>query len=126
MPIIFNAPNGPFAANTTPVVTAQIVDANQVGIPAANLNSLTLSIVDSATGAIINDVSQVDILNTGRGTVDASGNMTITLLEGDTSLSEAPGVQLIQRSLVVDWSYNSGVSLGRGQINFVLQVLAGP
>lgn len=126
MPAISQAPNGPFAAGSTPVVMAQIVDADAVGIPATNLNSLTLSIVDTLTQTIVNGCDQVNILNTGRGTVDAQGNVTIALLAADTSMAEVPGVQQIERSLVLDWTFNAGNSVGRGQVNFTLVSLAAP
>lgn len=120
---IVNAPNGPYAASTTPVYQGQIVDATGTGIPASGLSSLTLSIVDTLSGSIINGASQVNVLNAGRGAVDSSGNVTITLETGDTSLAntQAPS---IQRSLVLDWITTAG-AVGRHQVNFVILALAG-
>ncbi len=129
--VIAQAPNGPYAAGSTPVFTGQLLDPYGVGIPAAAFSSLTLSIVDTLSGDVINGASQVNILNTGRGTVDASGNLVISLLAADTAMSEAPGASQIQRSLVIDWTYATvglapSAGSGRHQVNFLLLSLAGP
>ena|SRR5579859_4010148 len=130
---VVQAPNGPYAAGSTPVLAGQFVDPYGVGIPAAAFSVLTLSIVDTASGAIINSCSQINILNTGRGKVDASGNLTISLDVADTSMSEVPGAAQVQRSLVIDWTYATAgptppasSGSGRSQINFMLLSLAGP
>lgn len=124
---IANLPGGPYAAGQTVMVQGQLVDELGAGIPAAQLTSLTLSIVDTLTGAVVNGVQQVNILNIGRGSVDALGNLTIRLLPADTSLASEPGAQQLQRSLIIDWSYAAGqiVSFGRQQCNLVLYALAG-
>ena len=124
---VTNAPNGPFASGSTPQYFGQILDQEGAGIPAADLSLLTLSIVDTLTGAVINGVSQTNILNTGRGTVDASGNLVISLLAGDTTMDEVPGAASVQRSLVIDWAYTKGSESGSGrkQVNFTVVSLAG-
>ena len=125
---VVNASGGPYAAGSTPQYRGQILSQTGSGIPAADISVLTLSIVDTLSGAIINGVSQANILNTGRGTVDSGGNLVVSLLAADTSLGEAPGVSQVQRSLVIDWTYaivgESGS--GRKQINFIVVALAGP
>lgn len=125
MPTIVNLPNGPFAANTTPVYTCKIVDGTGAGIPAADFSSLTLTIVDTLTGVVINSCSQDNILNTGRGTIDDDGNLTIMLGTLDTSMSEVPSASKVQRSLVIDWVTLTELA-GRHQVNFILSRLAGP
>ena len=124
MPVIFSATNGPFAAGATPRWTGQIFDDAGVPISAAQLASLTLSIVDTLSGQVINGADAVSILNTGRGTVDAQGNVVLKLEVGDTAMTETTSRQ-VQRSLVFDWTYNGGVSAGRHQTNFMLVQLAG-
>ena len=123
-PPITNVPAGPWAASTTPTYTATIVDQNQNPVPASALSTLTLSIVDTLTGLTINGVRQVNILNADRGSVDGQGNLTIRLQVGDTSMDEttAPSVQ---RSLIIDFSYNGGLSVGRHEATFELVALSG-
>ena len=123
MTTIVNLPNGPFANGSTPVYTSQIVDGLGRGIPAADFLTLTLSIVDTMTGQVVNGCSQVDILNTDRGTIDADGNLTVQLEVGDTYMSGSPGSR-VQRSLVIDWLTATNLT-GRHQANFYLQRLAG-
>lgn len=132
MPIVI-APNSPYAENSTPIYRGLLVDVYGVGIPAAAVSVLTLTIADTLTGTIINSCNQANILNTGRGTLDSSGNLQILFEAADMSLSESPGVAQLQRSAIIDWTYaTSGptppasTGQGRHQVNFIVQALAGP
>ena len=125
MPAIANASGGPVAANTTPSFTFVLVNAAGTPISGAALQTLTLTIADTLTGTVINGVSAVNILNTNRGTIDNLGNLTITLEVADTALPETPVPPQIQRSLIIDWAYNGGVSVGRHQSNFIIVNLVG-
>lgn len=127
MPAIVNAPGGPYAAGSTPVYTALLVDQLGQPIAGSNLTTLTLSIVDTLTGAVI--LPSTDILNTDRGTIDALGNLTITLEPTDTAIGDVDGSlgnTEIERALIIDFTYNGGRSAGRHQVNFILLALAGP
>lgn len=117
--------NGNIAEGSTPSYMATIVDGNGNAIPASSLTTLTLTIANTTTGVVINNCQQVNILNSGRGTVDANGLLTINLLVGDTSLSDSPGVAFVSRSLIIDWTYNGGTSTGRAQRDFIVRALAG-
>lgn len=114
----------PIPARATAIYKAQIVDQAGVGIPAGNFTSLTVSLYDTASGQIVNSVETVDILNTGRGTIDSSGNLTITFLPDDM----AP-VGLVQpgflqyRQILIEWAYNSGDSIGRHEVDFSIRIL---
>jgi len=101
------------------------VDGEGAGIPAADFLTLTLSIRDTLTGAIINDCTQDNILNTGRGTIDDEGNLMIQLEVADTSMSGTPSASRVQRSLIIDWLTATNLT-GRHQANFILTRLAGP
>ena len=120
---IINLPNGPIPAGTTPIFNAQFLDPTGNPVPAFRLTQVTLSLVDTVSGQVINGISEIDILNQDRGTVDSNGNLTISLLASDTSLSESPGVSSVQRSLIVDWQ--SGPYSGSAQGNFIITALAG-
>lgn len=128
--VMTSAPNGPFAANTTPQIRGQLVDPYGAGIPADDISALTLSLVDTLTGTVINSVSQVNILNTGRGTVDADGNLTITFETADMAVTETSALA-VQRSAVIDWTYATSGSTAtsgtfRAQVDFAVVTLAGP
>lgn len=125
MTTIVTISGGPFPSDATLVYTGQLLDGDGVGIPASALATLTLSIADTMTGTIVNNCSQVDILNTGRGTIDNLGNLVVTLTPADTSLVDwETCVSPVQRSLVIDWATGSGI-VGRHQVNFaLLQLIA--
>lgn len=126
MPAVLTIAGSPVAAATTPVYAAQLVDATQTPVPGSALDTLTLSIVDTLTGTVINSCNQVNILNTGRGSIDDLGNLLITLEVGDTSLPETPTPNRISRSLIIDWSVNSGATVGRHEAQFIVVNLSGP
>jgi hypothetical protein len=117
-------PNGMAAASTV-IYTGVLKDENGYLIAAVQLNSLTLSIVDTSSGAIVNSCSAVNILNTGRGTVDGEGNLTVTLGPADTALLNASDSQEY-RSLIFDWTYAGGAKTGRHQVDFLIVALSGP
>jgi hypothetical protein len=124
MPVVTNISGGPFPAGSTAVYTAQLLDAYGNPIPGSALTSLTLTIVDTLSGAVVNGVQQQNILNTDRGVIDQQGNLTLSLEAGDMTITN-PSALRIQRSLVLDWTYNGGSSSGRHQANFTLTQLSG-
>lgn len=123
-----NLPGGPWPAGATITVQGQIVDPEGNGLAAANLTALTLTLVDTLTGLIVNGCYKANILNYGRGTVDVSGDLTIRLGPNDTSIADAPGAARLQRSMIVDWTWADGIytSVGRQQANLMLVALAEP
>lgn len=108
----------PKPAGTTIVYKCVIEDESGNAIAAANLSTLTLSIVDAASRQVVNGVSAVSILNTGRGTVDASGNLVLTLLPADTALLVSTD-SAEDRSLLLAWTYSGG-KVGEHEAQFTL------
>jgi hypothetical protein len=113
----------PLPAGSSAIYLGQIVDEAGNPLGAASLASLTMSIVDTGSGAIVNGVDQLDILNAGRGSIDAQGNMVVTLEPGDTGLLNASD-QTEERSLIIDWNYGAGRA-GRHQVDFSVTALSG-
>lgn len=113
------------AAGATAIYKAQFQDETGAAIPVSQIATLTLSIVDSYSGAIVNSCSQVSILNADRGTVDGSGNLVVTLKTADTALL-VPTDKREYRSLVFDWTYASGAKTGRHQVDLLIEALSGP
>lgn len=117
----------PIAAGSTAQYTCKLTDVNGVPVPGSALTSLVLSLFDTMRGVIVNSIKDVNILNTGRGTIDEQGNITVIFGPDDTALIGLPAPGMKQyRSAVVDWEYNSGplVSVGRHQMNFTILALA--
>jgi hypothetical protein len=121
----FLDPSDSCADGSTFVFEGKLQDQAGTAVGSAELQSLTLSVADTNTKAIINSVSAVDILNTGRGRVDDQGNLAVTLLPADTALQD-PNSSREYRSLIIDFVYNRGSSKGRHQVNIVIVALAGP
>jgi hypothetical protein len=116
--------NQPVASGQTAQYTCQLLDETGAPVPASALTALTLTIVDTATKAVVNGCSAANILNTGRGTVDSSGNLAVTLMPADTALLVSADTQEL-RSLIVDWTYAAGAKLGRHQVDFLIIGLSG-
>ena len=64
----------PLCEGTTGVYTFQVVDEASLGIEGSQLNSLTLTYYDLATGAILNNRDGQNVLNTN--------NVTLTTVSG--------------------------------------------
>lgn len=116
MSAVSTPPGGPFPSRSTVIYTGRLVDSNGAGIPADELDSLTLSLAVTNTGAIVNGVEKVDILNTGRGVVDDEGYLTITLTRDDTDIGAAPANTQRTLSMVLDWTFNGGAHEGRHEV----------
>lgn len=124
MPTVAQCTGPPIPAGATAQYTAGLFDANMKPVPGSAFSSLQLTIADTLTGTIINNVNGVSILNVGRGTVDPQGNLTINLQTGDTAL-QYPAFPLVKRSLLIVGVYNGGASTLIHQANFLIAALLG-
>ena len=118
----FSATTQGVAAGGTMVYRGVVQDADGNALGSGVISALTLSITDDQTGAVVNNVSATDILNTGRGALDASGNLTITLLAADTAILRAGDIKE-NRSLTIDFTYPGGV--GRHRVIFTVVAMPG-
>jgi hypothetical protein len=112
----------PVAAGESAVLTGIVYDDADNALPAVSLTSLTLSLVDTATGAIINSVSAVNILNADRGAVDGAGNLSVLLGPADTALSA--GVTEAERSMVFVFTWGSPLRTAKTQVDFKIKALS--
>lgn len=125
---LFNGAREVIAAGTTPVYRGVLQDdsvpADAIG--SATVTSLKLSITDDATGAVVNNCDAVNILNADRGTLDAAGNITITLLAADTAMLRASDTKET-RSLTIDWTWpGPGAVTHVGRRRVVLTIVPMP
>ena len=125
----FSPTNQAVAAGSTPVYGAVLIDAagNPVGL--GTITVLTLSITDDATGAVVNGCGDppANILNTGRGTLDANGNLGITLEAADTAILRQ-GDAKESRSLTIDFEYpgpNGTTMTGRHRAILSIEFMPG-
>jgi hypothetical protein len=109
--------------SSTASFTATITDEAGVALPAATLTALTMTLYDLASDAIINGVNDVNILNTGRGTVHAtSGLVTVTLLPADNVLVDATR-ERETHIMLFRWEWAAGVKRGRLEVEFEVENL---
>lgn len=108
----------PVAEATTAQYKGQLVDETGANIAKASLVALTLSIINIADDSIINQMSQVDILDKSRGAVSATGMVTITLEVADNVVVDS-SKQLEAHLLFIEWTYgNNGSKAGNHEVEF--------
>jgi hypothetical protein len=72
------------------VFTGTLLDAAGVAIPLANINSVTLTLTNAATGAVVNSRNSQNVLNSNNVTIHAtSGALTWLIQPGDTELVDS-------------------------------------
>jgi hypothetical protein len=113
------------AEQTTVLITGTILNEQGAAIPAAGLDTLTATIYnrDSALREIVNEVEQVNILNTGRGEVHPSnGEITITLEPDDNTIIDDAEDSEWHR-LLIEGTYASGQKAFKYEIDFEVRNL---
>lgn len=104
------------AEKTTKKLSFVVRDEADVAIPAANLSTLTATLYVKRSGAIINSRNAQSILNANGGTVDSSGNGTLTLTPADNAIVSATGAEE-DHELLIEWTYAAGVKAGKHLIH---------
>ncbi len=108
----------PIPERTTQRITFTVQDESAVAIPGANLTTLTVTLYDQDTEAIINSVDDRDILNTGGGTVDSSGNGVWTMDPADNQIVGAKDIEF--HIALFEWTYGA---TGQGRQTVKLEVV---
>lgn len=106
------------------VTTLTDVDGTTPLLP-AQLVTLTLTLYDLSSGAntIVNSCNQANILNTGRGTIEADGTLTIQLTALDTAILVATRAYE-KRRLLIEWTWGpAGIYVGRHEVDVVIRNL---
>lgn len=103
---------------TTCRITGALVDEAGAALGSAGLTTLTLTLYAlTDTLPIINAVSAVNVLNTGRGAIDAGGSFTLTLLPADNAIQATGSPSELHRALV-QWTWSAGAKAGAHEIDF--------
>lgn len=113
------------AEQSTLRITATLVDETGAALPSAALASLTLTLYnrDSVAKEIINSVSAVNILNTGRGSVHvSSGLLTVTLDPADNAIID-PAIDLEWHRALIEGTYAGGVKAFKYEMDFKVRNL---
>ncbi len=113
------------AEKTTLRFTATLVDETGAAIPSSGVSALTLTLYnrDSAAKEIINSVTAVNILNTGRGTLHAtSGLLTVTLEPLDNAIVDSASDLEWHRALI-EGTYAAGAKAFKHEIDWQVRNL---
>jgi len=110
---------------TTPVYTATLVDESDQPITLASITTITLTLYDRQTGAIINTRTAQDIKNANQVTIHAtSGLLTWSMVSADTAIQNAdlPAESLEEHVALFQWVLTSG-KVGKYECSFdIVQV----
>jgi hypothetical protein len=101
----------PIAEEATARIDFTVTDEDGVGIPAASLDGLTVTLFEERSGQIINSRTDVNILNANGGTVDANGVGT-WLMDPDDNVFVAGGQQEYHVALF-EWTFGGGSKDGK-------------
>lgn len=113
------------AEKTTLRFTATLVDETGAPIPSSGVSALTLTLYnrDSAAKEIINSVTAVKILNTGRGTLHAtSGLLTVTLEPNDNAIVDSASDLEWHRALI-EGTYAAGAKAFKHEVDWQVRNL---
>lgn len=113
------------AERTTLLIKATLQDETGVAIPSAALQTLTLTLYarDSTAKTIINSVDDVNILNTGRGTVNAtSGLLLLDLLPDDNQIIDTAADLEWHRALL-EGTYAGGAKAFKYELDYQVRNL---
>ena len=107
---------------TTPVYEATMVDENTVPIPGGSLLSLTLTVYEVSTAAIVNSRQDQNVLQTNGVHVDSSGVLRWILGLADTTILVIGGSQETHRAqFTFTWNPGDGVRTARHQVDIVVE-----
>lgn len=107
------------AEGATAKITATITQED--GVTGFLPSTLTLTLYNAEDGAIVNSVSAVDILNTGRGTVSAGGALVCTLLPADMVIAAPRAGKTTEDHIALfEWSWSAGAKKGKHEVKFTV------
>jgi hypothetical protein len=89
--------------------TADLTKDDGTALGPTALETLTLTLYDVATNAIINAVDHVDIKNTGRGSLDAAGHLIVSLESADNPIVTTALPKEKHKALIIGtWADGTG------------------
>ena len=114
------------AEDATFSIAFTVRDHDGQALGAAQLDSLTLTLFDEASGSVINGREGTDILNTNGGTLDAQGEGAWTGTPADApivgtpvperSLGKRTGRMVEDHIALFAWTWDSGAKQGRESV----------
>lgn len=112
------------AENSTAKITATVVDENGVGLAAASLTTITLTLYLKGTPATkINSRDDQDVKNTNGVTISSAGALVWTMEPDDNPIIDNSKSSEDHIALF-EWTYNSGAKAGKHEVEVTVQNLA--
>ena len=110
---------------TTPVVcekttcqlTLQMTDQAGVNLTLAQVTTLTLTLYDKRSGAIINSRTASNILNANGGTVSSSALLTLVLAVAD-NVKLTQGVAREEHVALIEYTWAAGAKAGKKEVTY--------
>ena len=113
----------PFPEQTSPKLSFLVTDEDEVGLAAASLSTLTMTLFDELSLAIINSRSNIDILNANNGTVDSSGNGTWVAAPDDTKIQDESLTEEVHIAMF-RWTWQGGSRGGAWRVRHTVKNFA--
>ena len=115
--------SGPHIERTTGKFTTTIKDENGTPIPAASIQTLTLTLYHERTLSIINSRDRQNVLNANNVTVDANGLLTWSIQALDRVIEDDTQGTEMHRALF-EWTANASAVVGKHEHRFEVANLA--
>jgi hypothetical protein len=110
--------------STTWKYTGKLEGEGGEALGSGTVSVLELTLYNQADLAIINTVDRVNILNTGRGTLDVDGNLAITFLWQDNPIVGGGSVTDETHIALIEWTYGGGLKKGKHELAIRVRNLA--
>lgn len=111
----------PIASGSSFIYKVQFSDENDEILTPGAFQEIKLSIVNTNTGEIINDIENENLLSSARAAFDVDYTLSITIQPEETLISE----DRLSRSLILEWVYGPSEMVGRHQAKFDIVRLSG-
>ena len=105
-------------AGATPVLTGILLTEDGARLPGADLDTLTVTLTDQASGAVVNGRQGQNILNTNGGSVSAQGAFRLELSAADTRLVGATTREV--RRALIEFTFGGGERRGMHEVLFAV------
>lgn len=108
---------------TTCLITGTLVDETGAPVGSATITTFTMTLYCLMTGLpIINANNAINIKNANQGTLDASGNFTITLKAADNAIMAPVTTGMETHRMLLEWAWPTGKT-GKYEIDLVVRNL---
>jgi hypothetical protein len=108
---------------TTVRITGAIVDEAGAALGSTTLTTLTMTLYSRTTGLPLIGAAQQNILNTGKGSIDGTGNFVLTLPPSDNAIVSTPAPAVEPHEILLEWTWPSGKA-GKHRIQFSVRNLS--